>query len=116
MDQISLPLEPPICAECAYVIGKRSHYESAENWRCDAASNVLMISKDLVTGVFVSTYRFDTCYEAREDHWGTPKSSERVLLSCGKVGQWFLENRKPDYSTTSHNKDADTLLGELEAS
>ena len=94
-DQTS-PQPSNFCRDCAHLIGKRDYKADAANWKCGAPQNKLAAT-DLVTGI--PDYKYATCYKARENEWLEKKlEGELILLSCGLVGLWFVEYKKPDYS------------------
>ena len=91
-------MNEPICADCANLVGVRSHLAAAKEWKCGQSP----ASKDGVTG---STIYQQTCYEAR--------ASSGV---CGVEGKLFKLYEHPEYTPPVRRgslSSADNLLGEL---
>jgi len=106
------PAIPPICAECAHLLGRRINRESAPQWKCAAPQNLKDLSRDPVTGDAVYKFYHESCYDARE-------ASE----ACGPSGLWFKLYEYPQQNTASlqlgprgkkPSASADSLLAELD--
>lgn len=107
--------ENRICAECIYLVGRRTNRDDAPNWRCHAKENLISATKDLVTGSMVYKLRFATCYDTRSD--SSPVGAE----ICGPDGKWFKKYTFEDYRQTEYppklakkSASADDLLKALE--
>lgn len=104
------PAIPPICAECAHLLGRRINLESAPQWRCAAPQNLKDLSRDLVTGNAVYKFHHESCYDARQES-----------TACGQAGAWFKLYEYPKQNTSDlqlggrrkATGNADSLLAEL---
>ena len=105
-----LPLDnPPLktCAECAHLIGVRNCPEFAAGWQCGAPGNVKSTEISVVTGLEKQHYFHLTCADSRREE-----------LSCGPLGQWFMQYEKPAPRVipprAGASAGAEALLNELE--
>ena len=103
----NIEAEERICAKCTHLVGRRSLFESAIEWKCHHQFNLLRADKDLVTGQPVYQLKYTSCYTAREEG-----------AACGPLGLWFEPYVRPtvyDYINKSKPiRNADDLLKELE--
>lgn len=109
----SAPVNPPndrYCAQCTYLVGRRTYSDLAESWTCHAPENVTTTSRDLVTGNTVYHLRFTTCYDARG-------AASEDTGGCGAAGKWFKEYVTPEFRprvVAGKEKTAQELLKEIE--
>jgi len=109
--------EDRICADCKYLVGRRTLKEDAATWRCHAKQNLVSAEKDQVTGGMVYKLHWFTCYEARAIEVSTRLD---IPLRCGPLGTWFEKYTFEGYKQTPYppkgksNVSADDLLKELE--
>lgn len=87
---------PPVCRDCAHLVGVRRNPEDAERWRCSR----LDVQRDLVSGV----KHYFLCTNVRADPH-----------MCGTQGLWFLRYEQPEHRPSAGGKaSADALLEQLE--
>ena len=97
-DQTSSPLEPPICRDCAHLVGVRSNPEEWKEWKCGKCYT----GANMISG----TKQYETCLWARTEPG-----------KCEATGTWFQLYEKPDYSnrlSARGTANANVLLNELE--
>jgi len=106
------PAIPPICAECAHLLGRRINLEAAKAWQCAAPQNIADLGRDPVTGGAIYRFHHQTCYDTRE-----------AVEACGPSGLWFKLYEYPQQNTASlqlgprgkkPSASADSLLAELD--
>lgn len=81
--------QPPICAECKHLLGRRTFTDQAEKWKCLAPRNVKSITVDLVTGLNQYNLNLKDCYAARRPGFVSES------ISCGPEGRWFEPYEPP---------------------
>jgi hypothetical protein len=113
--------EDRICADCKYLVGRRTLKEDAATWRCHAKQNLVSAEKDQVTGGMVYKLVYETCYDARKDDlYNRGPGTTVESRSCGPLGQWFEKYtfegyKQTDYPPKAKNTpSAEDLLKELE--
>ena len=116
-----MQLEPPICADCAHLVGRRTHHEQATNWKCAHHENITGITLDLVTGFSVYHYLHSSCYAARGNGPPEARANPMKVESCGPEGKWFLKYEHVPHNPSGLNlggrkqtPSAEALLDELE--
>jgi len=102
----SLP-EAPACADCEFLLGKRTVPEYFMGWLCNHPENILSRVRNVVTGLTETKYVKMNCAEARSDE-----------TACGPAGKGFKLYVKPQYPEGSPSAggkaSADKLFAELE--
>ena len=98
--------EPPACAACVHLLGKREATDYYQGWLCNHPENIASQTRNLVTGLVETQYVKMNCVEARTD-----------FSACGPAGRGFELYVKPEYHPPGGGKttkSADELLKELE--
>ena len=98
--------EPPACAACVHLLGKREATDYYQGWLCNHPENIASQTRNLVTGLVETQYVKMNCVEARTD-----------FSACGPAGRGFELYVKPQYpegSPSARVVSADSLLAELD--
>lgn len=102
------PDEPPACAACSHLIGRRDNPDYFMGWLCNHPENIFSRTRNLVTGCIDTKYVKMNCVEARED-----------AAACGPAGKGFELYVRPEHpgrspSARGKAREVDDLLSELE--
>ena len=90
--------QPPVCAECSHLLGRRDYTDMWEVWKCSK----LPTGRNLISGV----QQFETCKYSR---------SSVSPQQCGTEGRLFERYTPPEHRPSAGGKaSADALLEQLE--